>query len=103
MHCVIEKKKKKKHTHTHTHIHCNNRENYRKIKNMKTVVARKMFTLLSLIAAFTVQSSLSRRAKILQGPPLPPVINIGAAYNVKPFMGNLSMWATFSRPGIFLS
>ena len=70
---------------------------------MKTVVTRKVFTLFSLTAAFTVQSSLSRRAKILQGPPLPPVINIGAAYNVKPFVGNLSMWATFSRPGIFLS
>ena len=71
--------------------------------NIKMVIPRNIPLLFSLEPALTTQPPLSRRAKILQGPPLPSVINIGAAYTVKPFVGSLSMWATFSSPGMFLS
>ena len=65
--------------------------------NLTTALVEQFW---NLTTAFVEQFS-SKRAKTRQGPPLPPEMNMGAAYTVKHFVGSLSMWATFSSPGMF--
>ena len=75
-------------------------QSHRKPNTRQIITAKNTMSFWNLTTALIEQFS-SKRAKTRQGPPLPPEMNMGAAYTVKHFVGSLSMWATFSSPGMF--